>query len=92
MSGIPEEPQDETGLDRALKNVTESLGKTDVKAALLFGAWTEMAALVRSALSEGPTAARVTAGVAAGSLVAGIVFITLAVLPRLKDRDTSFLH
>ncbi|MFC4512243.1 Pycsar system effector family protein [Streptomyces ehimensis] len=91
MSSTPQH-QDEAGLDRALQNVTESLGKTDGKAALLFGAETALAALARSALSDGPTAARVTAGVAVGFLAVAIVFVVLAVLPRLGDDGTSFLH
>ncbi|MEU5425521.1 Pycsar system effector family protein [Streptomyces olivoreticuli] len=91
MSSTPQH-QDETGLDRALQNVAESLAKTDGKAALLFGADTALAALARGALSDGPTAARVTAGVAVGFLAVAIVFIALAVLPRLDDNGTSFLH
>ncbi|MEV4500859.1 Pycsar system effector family protein [Streptomyces klenkii] len=92
MSSTPPQRQDEAGLDRALQNVTESLGKTDGKAALLFGADSALAALARSALSDGPTAARVTAGVAVGFLAAAIVFIVLVVLPRLDDDCTSFMH
>ncbi|WP_414167184.1 Pycsar system effector family protein [Streptoverticillium reticulum] len=92
MSSTPEEHQGETGLDRALKSVVEPLNKTDVKAWGLFATDVGLAALVRGALTGGPTAARVTAGVAAGFLAVGIVFITLAALPRLEDHGTSFLH
>ncbi|WP_189382535.1 hypothetical protein [Streptosporangium nondiastaticum] len=42
MSSTPPAPQGETGLDQALKTVAESLGKTDVKIALLFGADTAL--------------------------------------------------
>ncbi|MEU1307840.1 Pycsar system effector family protein [Streptomyces cinnamoneus] len=92
MSSTPSQQQDEAGLERALKNVTESLGKTDGKAALLFGGNTALAALARGALSDGPTAARGTAGVAVGFLAVATVFIVLAILPRLHDDGTSFLH
>ncbi|MBZ6476631.1 hypothetical protein, partial [Streptomyces griseocarneus] len=34
MSSTPSQRQDETGLDQALQNVTESLAQTDGKAAL----------------------------------------------------------
>lgn len=85
----PGEPTD-SGLDRALKGVTEALAKTDVKAGGLFALDGGLASLLRSALSEGPAAARVAAGLASGLLAISLVFIVLAVLPRLGDRGTSF--
>ncbi|WP_240152209.1 Pycsar system effector family protein [Streptomyces mobaraensis] len=85
--------QDETGLDRALQSATESLGKTDTKAALLMGTDTALASFAPTVLSQGAVAARVAAGVAVGLLVAAIVVVVLAVLPGLNDDGgTSFVR
>ncbi|WP_372412573.1 Pycsar system effector family protein [Streptomyces luteireticuli] len=92
MTSTPANGHDDQGLDRALKGVTDALGKTDVKATCLLGAVIGLAALIRGALSDGPTAARATAGTAAAFLAAAIVFIVLAVLPRIPDDGTSFPH
>ncbi|MFQ6197070.1 Pycsar system effector family protein [Streptomyces sp. NPDC000405] len=83
------EPSPDSGLDQALKSATAALGKTDVKVGALFAAEVGLAAMVRGALSEGPTAARV----AAGCIAVAIVFTVLAFLPRLKDDGaSSFPH
>ncbi|MER5780225.1 Pycsar system effector family protein [Streptomyces mobaraensis] len=94
MNRIPSHQQDEAGLDRALQSVTESLGKTDTKAAILLGTDTALASFsVPAALSGGPVAVRAVAGVAVGLLVAAIVVVVLAVLPRLDDDGgTSFVR
>ncbi|MFI1255389.1 Pycsar system effector family protein [Streptomyces netropsis] len=51
-----------------------------------------MAALLRSALSDGPTIARVAVGLASGFLAVSLVFIVLACCPgsTVKDEGTSF--
>ncbi|CAM5311958.1 Pycsar system effector family protein [Streptomyces abikoensis] len=84
------EPPTDGGLERALKSVTEALAKTDVKAGLLFALDGGLAALLRTALSTGPAAARITAGLASAFLAVSVVFIVLAVLPKLDDERTSF--
>ncbi|MHA7956326.1 Pycsar system effector family protein [Streptomyces sp. L500] len=85
--------QDDSGLDRALKSATEALGKTDTKAALLFALDAGLAAMIRTALSDGPSIARIISGVASGLVGVSIVFIALAVLPRLHDDGhSSFLR
>ncbi|MFD0386282.1 Pycsar system effector family protein [Streptomyces stramineus] len=73
-----------------MKSVTEVLAKTDVKGGALFALDGGIAALLRSALSEGPTAARVLVGLASGFLAISLVFVVLAVLPRLGNEGTSF--
>ncbi|MEV4741555.1 Pycsar system effector family protein [Streptomyces sp. NPDC049555] len=92
MNGIPTNEPGENGLDRALRSVTEVLGKTDVKAGGLFAADVGLAALIRGALAEGPVVARAAAGGSAFSLAIAIVFLMLAYLPRLRDDGNSFPH
>ncbi|MGI5337647.1 Pycsar system effector family protein [Streptomyces sp. CA-181903] len=89
MTTDPTDQRTDTGLDRALKAVGETLGRTDVKVALLLSLHTGLAVWLSTVSSDGPRPARILSVVASVFLLAGIVFLLAAVLPAIDDRDGS---